>query len=153
MLSETLSVEVISELRFALCQYYVVTRPVPTRAAAFLGTRTVLGFMLAMISAALILLNAVALISPGFFGPPTNWSLIFFWLSGLSGTGQSIAVLIGLIDGFIVMAGGIMMILRRAVFGGMLVIPFAAISFIIGGGFIVGAVLGIVAGLLGAFLR
>lgn len=153
MLGESPSVEVISELRYALCQYYVVTRPVPTRAATFLGTRTIWGFILAMISAALILLNAVALISPGFFGPPTNWSLIFFWLNGLSGTGQSIVVLIGLIDGFIVMAGGIMMILRRAVFGGMLVIPFALISFIIGGGFIVGAVLGIVAGLVGAFLR
>ena len=63
------------------------------------------------------------------------------------------AVLIGLIDGFIVMAGGLMMALRRGVFGGMLVIPFAVLSFIIGGGFIVGAVLGIVAGILGALGR
>lgn len=140
-------------MRLVLCQYLVVARPVPTRAAAFLGRTAIWGFILTMISAVLILLNAVALTSSGFFGPPTNWSLIFFWLSGPPVIEQSMAVLIGLIDGFIVMAGGLMMALRRGVFGGMLVIPFAVLSFIIGGGFIVGAVLGIVAGILGALGR
>jgi hypothetical protein len=131
----------------------VVTGAVPARAAAFAGRRATYGFILAMISAVLILLNAAALASPGFFGPPTNWSSVFFWLGGPSGIGQSIAVLIGLIAGFTVMAGGIMMIMRRGVFGAALALPFAVISFIIGGGFIAGAVLGIVAGILGALGR
>jgi hypothetical protein len=37
--------------------------------------------------------------------------------------------------------------------GAFIALPFAVLSFIIGGGFVVGAVLGIVAGLLGALGR
>jgi len=117
------------------------------------GRRAVWAFVLAMVAAVLILLNAAALLSPGFFGPPTNWSGIFFWLGGPSGLGQPVAVLIGLIAGFTVMTGGIMMIMRRNVIGALITFPFAALSLIIGGGFLAGAVLGIVAGILGAVGR
>jgi len=122
----------------------------PLVRSRFIGRRAVWGFVLAMISTVLILLNAAALLSPGFWGPPTNWSAIFWWLTGL---GQSIATLIGLIAGFTVMTGGIMMVMRRGALGASLALPFAVISFIIGGGFLVGAVLGIVAGILGAVGR
>jgi hypothetical protein len=111
------------------------------------------GFILAIVSAVLILLNSVALLSPGFWGPPTNWSSIFWWLGGPTGLGQSIATLIGVISGFIVMTGGIMMVLRRGVLGAAVALPFAVISIIMGGGFIVGMVLGIVSGILGALGR
>jgi hypothetical protein len=115
--------------------------------------RAVWGFVLAMIGGILILVNSVALLSPTFWGPPTGWSNIFFWLGGPSGLGQPIAVLIGLIAGLTVIAGGIMMVMRRGPIGAIITFPFAALSFIIGGGFIVGGILGIVAGILGMLRR
>jgi hypothetical protein len=115
--------------------------------------RAVWGFVLAMIGGILILANSLALLSPTFWGPPTGWSNVFFWLGGPSGLGQPIAVLIGLIAGLTVIAGGIMMVMRRGPIGAIITFPFAALSFIIGGGFIVGGILGIVAGILGMLRR
>jgi hypothetical protein len=115
--------------------------------------RAIWGFVLAMIGGILILINSVALLSPTFWGPPTGWSNVFWWLGGSSGLGQPIAVLIGLIAGLTVIAGGIMMAMRRGPIGAIITFPFAALSFIIGGGFIVGGILGIVAGILGMLRR
>ena len=67
--------------------------------------------------------------------------------------GQPFAVLIGIIAGFTVLTGGLMMISRRGVMGAVIALPFAVLSFIIGGGFVAGAILGIVAGILGALGR
>jgi len=106
-----------------------------------------------MIGGILILINSVALLSATFWGPPTGWSNVFFWLGGPSGLGQPIAVLIGLISGLTVIGGGIMMVMRRGPIGAIITFPFAALSFIIGGGFIVGGILGIVAGILGMLRR
>jgi hypothetical protein len=106
-----------------------------------------------MIGGILILANSLALLSPTFWGPPTGWSNVFFWLGGPSGLGQPIAVLVGLIAGLTVIAGGIMMVMRRGPIGAIITFPFAALSFIIGGGFIVGGILGIVAGILGMLRR
>jgi hypothetical protein len=115
--------------------------------------RAIWGFALAMIGGILILANSVALLSPTFWGPPTGWSDVFWWLGGSSGLGQSIAVLIGLIAGLTVIAGGMMMVMRRGPIGAVLTFPFAVLSFMIGGGFIVGGILGIVAGILGMIRR
>jgi hypothetical protein len=106
-----------------------------------------------MISAILILLNSAALFWASFWGAPTNWSLVFWWLGGSVGLGQSIAILIGLIAGLTVMTGGMMMVMRRGPTGAMITIPFAVLSFMIGGGFLVGGILGIVAGILGLIRR
>jgi hypothetical protein len=111
------------------------------------------GFACAMISAILILLNAGALLSSGFWGPPTGWSSVFWWLGGPPGLGQPLAVLIGLIAGLTVITGGMMMVMRRGPTGAMITLPFAVLSFIIGGGFIAGGILGIVAGILGLIRR
>lgn len=127
----------------------VITGPIPLMRGPFRGRRAVWAFVLAMASAILILLNAAALLSPSFW---SYWSGIFWWLSS-SFLGQSIAALIGLIAGFTVMAGGIMMLLRRGVFGALITFPFAVLSIIIGGGFLAGAALGIVAGILGILGR
>jgi len=116
----------------------------------FTGRRAVWAFALATASAILILLNSAALLSPGFW---SYWSGIFWWLSGSPLLGQSIATLIGLIAGFTVMSGGIMMLMRRGVIGALITFPFAVLSIIVGGGFLAGAVLGIVAGILGAVGR
>ncbi|MGA2237793.1 MAG: hypothetical protein ABSG74_01130 [Candidatus Bathyarchaeia archaeon] len=115
--------------------------------------RAVWGFVLAMIGGILILVNSVALLSPTFWGPPIGWSDVFWWLGGSSGLGQPIAVLIGLIAGLTVIAGGIMMLMRRGPIGAIITFPFAVLSFMMGGGFIVGGVLGIVAGILGMVRR
>jgi len=120
---------------------------------AFTGKRAIWAFVFALASAILILVNAAALLSPGFWGPPTNWSGIFWWLGGPSGLGQSIATLIGLVSGFTVMTGGFMMIMRRGPVGALITFPFAVLSFIMGGGFLMGGVLGIVAGILGMVRR
>ncbi len=125
---------------------YAPRRLIPER-------RAIWGFVLAMIGGILILINSVALLSPTFWGPPTGWSNVFFWLGGSSGLGQPIAVLIGLISGLTVIAGGIMMVMRRGPIGAIITFPFAALSFIMGGGFIVGGILGIVAGILGMLRR
>jgi RNA polymerase subunit RPABC4/transcription elongation factor Spt4 len=125
---------------------YARRRVIPER-------RAIWGFVLAMIGGILILINSVALLSPTFWGAPTGWSNVFFWLGGSSGIGQPIAVLIGLISGLTVIAGGIMMVMRRGPIGAIITFPFAALSFIIGGGFIVGGILGIVAGILGMLRR
>jgi len=127
-----------------------VIGPAPATRMAFGGRRAIWAFALALTSAVLILLNSAALLSPGFWG---YWSAIFWWLGGPSGLGQSIAVLIGLVAGFAVMSGGIMMVMRRGVMGASITFPFAVTSLFIGGGFIAGAVLGIVAGILGAVGR
>ena len=119
----------------------------------FTGRRAIWAFVFAMASAVLILLNAAALLSPGFWGAPTNWSGIFWWLAGPSGLGQSIAVLIGLIAGFTIMTGGFMMLMRRGPIGALITFPFAVLSFIIGGGFLAGGILGIIAGILGVLRR
>ena len=125
----------------------------PTYRRGIRERRAVWGFVLAMIGGILILANSLALLSPTFWGPPTGWSNVFFWLGGPSGLGQPIAVLIGLIAGLTVIAGGIMMVMRRGPIGAIITFPFAALSFIIGGGFIVGGILGIVAGILGMLRR
>jgi hypothetical protein len=130
-----------------------IVSPGSTSRPTFTGRRAVWGFILATTSAILILLNAAALLSAGFWGPPTNWSAIFWWLVGPSGLGQSLATLIGVIAGFTVMTGGIMMIMKRGVTGALITFPFAMLSIIIGGGFVAGAVLGIAAGVLGAVGR
>jgi hypothetical protein len=125
----------------------------PILRRGFPERRAVWGFVLAMIGGILILANSLALLSATFWGSPTGWSDVFFWLGGPSGLGQPIAVLIGLIAGLTVIAGGIMMVMRRGPIGAIITFPFAVLSFIIGGGFIVGGILGIVAGILGMIRR
>jgi len=125
----------------------------PIAGRAFRARRAVWGFVCAMIAGILILANAVELLSAGFWGAPTGWSDIFWWLGGPTGVGQAIAVLIGLIAGLTVIAGGMMMVMRRGPIGAILAFPFAVLSFMIGGGFIVGGILGIVAGILGMIRR
>ena len=119
----------------------------------FAGRRAVWGFACAMIAGILILANSVQLLSAGFWGAPTGWSDVFWWLGGPSGLGQPIAVLIGLIAGLTVIAGGMMMVMRRGPIGAIITFPFAVLSFLIGGGFIAGGILGIVAGILGMIRR
>jgi hypothetical protein len=123
------------------------------RGRAFVERRATWGFVCAMASAILILLNSGALFSASFWGAPTNWSLVFWWLGGPTGLGQPLAILIGIVAGFTVMTGGMMMAMRRGPTGAMITLPFAVLSFMIGGGFLAGGILGVVAGILGLIRR
>jgi hypothetical protein len=108
---------------------------------------------MALASSILILLNTVMLTYSGFWGPPTNWSAIFWWLGSSWIIGQDLAILIGLVAGLIVMTGGIIMILRKGVIGAVIAFPSAVLAIVIGGGFVAGTILGIVAGILGMLRR
>jgi len=109
--------------------------------------RSITGFALALVAGIMVLLNAAALLSPGFYG---LWSGIFFWLPSI---GQSYAFALGMIIGLVLIMGSIVMVMKFGVLADIIIFPFAVFSLIIGGGFIAGMVLGIVAGILGALKR
>jgi len=110
----------------------------------------VLGFVLSLVSGILIILNSAALLAPSFYGPPVNWSSIFFWMPSL---GPSYAFAIGFIIGLVLIFGAIIMILGHGALADVVIFPFAIFSLIIGGGFVAGMILGIVGGIIGALKR
>ncbi|OFX15844.1 hypothetical protein A3K71_01855 [archaeon RBG_16_50_20] len=110
----------------------------------------VLGFALSLVSGILIILNSAALLAPSFYGPPVNWSSIFFWMPSL---GPSYAFAIGFIIGLVLIFGAIIMILGHGALADVVIFPFAIFSLIIGGGFVAGMILGIVGGIIGALKR
>lgn len=132
-------------------QVILSRRPPPRIASPRRVTgKTVMGFALSLVSGILVILNSAALLAPTFYGPPVNWSGIFFWLPSL---GPSYAFAIGVIIGLVLIFGAILMIVRHGVLADIIIFPFAVFSLIIGGGFIAGMVLGIVGGIIAALKR
>jgi hypothetical protein len=117
---------------------------------AGVARRAGVGVLLSIISGILVLLNSALLLSPSFYGPPVNWSSIFWWLQSI---GPTYAFAIGLIIGLVLVMSSIIMLLGQSAIADILIFPFAVFSLIIGGGFIAGMVLGIVAGLFGVLKR
>jgi hypothetical protein len=108
--------------------------------------RATAGFVISIIAAILILLNAllvgVALTMLDIFMAmmpfPIATGMIVVWATA------------GIIFGIIVLVGAIMIYRPgREMVGGILVIIFSILSIIIGGGFIIGLILGIIGGALG----
>ena len=103
------------------------------------------GFILSLIAGIIILINAVLLAGvAGFF---ESLSAVFpiFLMEIFTGL-----VSIGLVFGGLVIVGAILIYLpRKETVGGIIVIIFSILSIIIGGGFIIGLILGIIGGLLG----
>ncbi|MGA2971459.1 MAG: hypothetical protein ABSE39_02400 [Candidatus Bathyarchaeia archaeon] len=130
----------------------VTLAPRPGRVAAMSRrtTRSVTGFSLILVSGILVLLNSAALLAPSFYGPPLNWSAIFFWLPTI---GQNYAFVIGAIIGLTLIMGSIIMVMGHGAIADVIIFPFAVFSLIIGGGFVAGFVLGVVGGILGALKR
>ena len=124
----------------------------PPRVAAVSARRrgSVVGFSLCLVSGILVLLNSAALLAPSFYGPPVNWSAIFFWLPAI---GQSYAFAIGVIIGLTIIMASIIMVMGHGAIADVIIFPFAVFSIIIGGGFVAGFVLGVVGGILGALRR
>lgn len=112
-----------------------------------LSSRTIRGFALSLVSGILVLLNSAALLAPSFY---STWAGIFFWLPSIGGSN---AFIIGLLIGMVLIMASVIMVLGNGVFADVLIFPFAIFSLIIGGGFIVGMLLGIVGGILAALKR
>jgi hypothetical protein len=105
------------------------------------------GFILSMIAGILVILNAAALLSNGFY---SLWVGVFFWIPVVDSSPQhGLIFAIGAIIGLILVIGSILMLLGYGTFGSIVVFPVAVASLIIGGGFVAGFILGVLAGILG----
>ena len=126
----------------------------PVMAAPFGGPffqpsppRALWSFILTLIAGMLIILNAAALLSSGFF---LMWSGIFFWLPILDPSAtHALVFAMGAIIGLILVIGSILMLLGYGTIGSIVVFPLAVLSLIIGGGFVAGFILGVLGGIFG----
>jgi len=125
---------------------FPVYPPPPMVAPA--APRALWGFILSVIAGILVILNAAALLAPGFYA---MWVGVFFWLPALGPA--SLAFAIGVIIGLILVIGSILMLLGYGTIGSIVVFPMAVLSLIIGGGFVAGFVLGVLGGILGMLGR
>ena len=125
---------------------YPVYPPPPMYAPA--SPRSLWGFILSVIAGILVILNAAALLAPGFYA---MWVGVFFWLPALGPASLSFAI--GVIIGLILVIGSILMLLGYGTIGSIVVFPLAVLSLIIGGGFVAGFVLGVLGGILGMLGR
>ena len=130
-------------------QVILVRRP-PRVVSGRTGRRSLIGFLLCLVSGILVLLNSAVLLAPSFYGPPVNWSTIFFWLPAI---GPEYAFVLGVIIGLTLIMGSIIMVMGHGAIADVVIFPFAVFSIIIGGGFVAGFVLGVVGGILGALKR
>jgi hypothetical protein len=116
-------------------------------ASSRVSGRRIIPFSLALVSGILVLLNGAALLSPSFY---SFWSSIFFWMPLLD---PRYEFALGAIIGLTLILGAIITLLRSGALADVVIFPFAIFSLLIGGGFIAGMVLGIVAGIIGALKR
>lgn len=114
--------------------------------------RATAGFIISLIASILILINAV-LVSAfiGMMGTAFAWTTIPHYMRfPLLSTILSIYSGAGILFGIIVLVGAVLIYMPgKEVAGGILVIIFSLFSIIIGGGFIIGLILGIIGGALG----
>ena len=127
----------------------IMAKPPRVRAAVMprVTGRRVIPFVLSLVSGILVLLNSAALLSPSFYG---FWSTVFFWLPIL---GPTYAFALGVLIGLTIIFASIIMILSSGALADVIVFPFAVFSLIIGGGFIAGMIIGIIAGILAVLKR
>ncbi len=107
-----------------------------------LGGRNIIAVILSLLSGILVLLNSAALLAPSFWA---LWSSTFFWLPAI---GPSYAFMLGALIGLTLVLGAIIMALGNGALADVIIFPFAIFSLIIGGGFVAGMILGILAGIL-----
>ena len=93
------------------------------------------------IAASLIIINGVALLSSTFF---TVWTCI----SPVGRIPWIPRVIIGVMLGLVLVRALILMLLSFRVMAAFMIFPTAIVSLLIGGGFIIGAVLAVLAGIL-----
>lgn len=94
-------------------------------------------------AAGLIFVDAAALLSPSFF----PWSIL--WLTPWITPGTIyLDFILGIILGLVLVGSLVMMFLKFRVLAAFIIFPTAILSLFIGGGFILGAVLAVIAGIL-----
>lgn len=101
----------------------------------------VMPVILLFTAAALIFANGVALLSPGFF---LFWGAFIPWLWFLG----SFAFILGIMLGLILIGALILTFLGLRAMAAFVIFPTAIVSFFIGGGFLLGAILAVIAGIL-----
>jgi hypothetical protein len=92
-------------------------------------------------AAALVLFNGIALLSPGFFAA---WTAFLPWVAVFGAFG----FILGIVFGLVLLGAIVMVFLKFRVFAAFIIFPTAIVSLFIGGGFIIGAVLAVIAGIL-----
>jgi len=97
--------------------------------------------MLVCVAAVLIIINGVALVSSTFF---TFWTFYLPWVGFLGPLG----VITGVMLGLVLLGAMVLILLNFRVMAAFLIFPTAIVSLLIGGGFIIGAVLAVLAGIL-----
>ncbi len=93
------------------------------------------------IAAALIAANGVALLSPAFFA---IWAGYFPWIIPISTFG----FILGVVLAIVILAGLVLLLFGFRALAAFLVIPSAIVSLFIGGGFVLGLIIGVLAGVL-----
>lgn len=93
------------------------------------------------IAATLIIINGAALLSSTFW---TFWTFYLPWVAFLGPLG----VITGVMLGLVLFGAVILILLRFRVMAAFMIFPTAIVSILIGGGFILGAVLAVLAGIL-----
>jgi hypothetical protein len=93
------------------------------------------------VAAALILLNAGALLSPAF---ASIWGSLLPWLPSLG----AISFILGVILGIVLLGALVLILLNFRLMAAFVIFPTALVSLLIGGGFGFGAILAVIAGIL-----
>jgi len=93
------------------------------------------------IAAALIAINGAALLSPTFFA---IWSSYLPWVAFLG----SLGFILGIMLGLVLLGSLVLMLLGYKVMAAFLTFPTAIVSLLIGGGFAIGAIFAVIAGIL-----
>lgn len=117
----------------------VIYGPFPQPFSFFRSLWTAVALLL--ISAGLIIVNAVALLSAGFWA---IWVGFVPWVAFFG----SFAFILGIILGLLLIGALIMLLLGFRVLAAFVIFPTAIVSLLIGGGFIAGLIFGVLAGLL-----
>ncbi len=101
--------------------------------------RAIAGFTISLVAGILILAN-------GLLFTTAIGSILGLILPSLSG---KIILTAGIIFGALVIVGSLLLDRGRNAIGGLMVVIFSTLSIIIGGGFLIGLILGVVGGALG----
>jgi len=118
----------------------VTTTTAPKKATA--------GFVISLIAGIFILINALMVFAlSAFIGGLTSFVP---GVGGLLGAAMTLYGAIGLLFAIIVIIGAILIYMPgKEIIGGILVLIFSILSIVIGGGFVLGLILGIIGGALG----
>lgn len=108
------------------------------------------GFAISLIAGIIVLINALFVLALTSYISSISSAIGIPGISGAVGAALALYGAIGLIFSIIVIIGAILIYMPgREVAGGVLVLIFSILSIIIGGGFIIGLILGIIGGALG----